>query len=107
MFALTHNCVRGARSFTLVRVRKIKKLVFIVARDHEDLFASLRRTLSGDDMVDVIMDRRLAERRRQSSSPAPERRRKERRSSHDVQRRLRARGYAVVSILAVKNDDRR
>ncbi len=84
-------------------MRKVRKLVFIVATDHKALFESLRRTFAADDAVDVIMDRRVAERRRASPTDGPDRRRQDRRSAKEIQRRLKARGYAVVTILAVKS----
>jgi hypothetical protein len=42
--------------------------LFIVARDQPDLWAHLAREFSGEEGVEVVLDRRLAQRRR---TPAP------------------------------------
>jgi hypothetical protein len=82
-------------------VRRIRRLVFIVARDRQDLFASLRRTFAGDDSVEVVMDRRRGERRNVAIEPGAERRRRERRTNPEIARALATRGYAVVGVVAL------
>jgi hypothetical protein len=81
-------------------VQRIRRLKFIVARDRKDLFESLRRTFSGDDSVEVVLDRRGGERRAKGITPSTERRRRERRFHRAVARNLEQRGYAVVGVLA-------
>jgi hypothetical protein len=81
-------------------VERVRRLIFIVARDRKDLFASLSRTFAGDDLVDIVIDRRTKERRRTPLAPETERRRKDRRIRDATDRRLRARGYAVIAVIA-------
>jgi len=63
--------------------------LFIVSRDHPELFESLRRAIASEPDVDVIYDRRLA-------GKAASREQVERRTGADVTVQLRERGFAVV-----------
>lgn len=83
-------------------MQTIRRLVFIVARDRKDLFESLRRTFSGDDGVEVLMDRRGAQRRSAPIAPPTERRRRDRRINRAVARKLEERGYAVVAAFTAR-----
>jgi hypothetical protein len=82
----------------------IRRLLFIVRADRPELYESLRRTFDGDDTVEVVRDRRHVERRgtrRAVTLSAPrEHRTTERRKSPELDRQLRARGYAVVGVTA-------
>ena len=49
--------------------------LFIISRQHNDLYDYLRERLAGDGDVRVIKDRRLGERRRKAAPAAAERRR--------------------------------
>jgi hypothetical protein len=80
-------------------VELIRRLVFIVARERKDLFASLTRTFADDPAVEVVLDRRGGERRRAAAAPATDRRRRDRRANADVERAVRERGYAVVGVV--------
>ena len=91
---------------TLPRVRKIRKLVFVVAPGQRRLFESLSRTFAGDDSVQVVLDRRSGERRQQGARPPADRRRADRRRRRDVEEKLASRGYAVVGVVAVKETAR-
>lgn len=81
---------------------KVRRLVFIVAPGQQELYASLRRTFAGDDTVQVVLDRRRAERRLTSAATDAERRQRERRKDARIERKLRERGYAVVGVMAVR-----
>src|SRR5438309_1553985 len=81
----------------------IRRLLFIVREDRPELYDSLRRTFDGDDTVEVVRDRRHAERRgsrRAASGSAREHRATERRKTPELDRQLRTRGYAVVGVTA-------
>jgi hypothetical protein len=66
---------------------------FIVARDHEQLYEHLVRSLADFDEVEVILDRRVEHRRRGGGTPRPERRVQTR-----VDEGLRVYGWAFVKI---------
>ncbi len=81
---------------------KLQRLVFTVGRSRRALYDSLRRTFADDDFVQVILDRRVAERRLRRARPRPsERRRAERRVQREIDTQLRTRGYAVVGVLTM------
>ena len=76
--------------------------MFIVGRVRRALHDSLRRTFADDDFVQVVLDRRIAERRRRRSRPRKtERRQAERRARREIDTQLRTRGYAVVGVLTL------
>ncbi len=79
---------------------RVQRLLFIVARDRRDFYDSLRRTFAGDDTVQVMLERRVADRRgaRARSAGGGERRSQERRARREVERQIAARGYAVVGV---------
>ena len=83
-------------------MQKSRRLVFVVAADQDSLYRSLLRTFEGDESVQVVKDRRRAQRRVGDGVTAVDRRRADRRQQGDVGERLRAHGYALVTILAVK-----
>jgi hypothetical protein len=78
----------------------IRRLLFIVKADRAELYESLRRTFDGDDTVEVVQDRRHAERRGNRRAITREHRTSERRKSPELDRQLRTRGYAVVGVTA-------
>ena len=81
----------------------IRRLLFIVGSQRPDFYTSLRRTFRGDDMVQVVLDRRRGERRlgRRAAgrTRGREHREAERRVNLEIERQLRERGYAVVGVL--------
>jgi hypothetical protein len=82
---------------------KIRRLLFIVGPDRRALYDSLRRTFADDDFVHVVLDRRVAERRRRRPRPRRgEQRQAERRAQLEIDRQLRARGYAVVGVRTIE-----
>jgi hypothetical protein len=77
--------------------RRLTRQLFIVARNRERLYEYVARAFAGNDTVQVILDRRTGERRRQQVPHEPERRRSgDRRTRTDVDRQLRALGWAIV-----------
>ena len=78
---------------------RIVRLLFIVARRRGPFYESLRRTFGGDDTVQVVLDRRVAERRRKRPARRKEdRRQADRRAQRQIDRQIRSRGYAVVGV---------
>lgn len=74
----------------------------MVGRGRRALYDSLRRTFADDDFVQVVLDRRIAERRRRRARPRQtERRGAPRRAQREIDTQLRARGYAVVGVLTL------
>ena len=71
-------------------------MLFIVARDQPDLYLSLQREFEDEPDIEVMLDRRLAERRRERLHGVPERRRSDRRARPHVDLHLRSIGWAVV-----------
>jgi hypothetical protein len=75
----------------------MRRYRFIVARDHERLYEHLVRSLTGDEDIEVILDRRAERRRGGGSAPGRE---------GQVERRLQARvdealhtfGWAFIKI---------
>jgi hypothetical protein len=55
------------------------RYLFIVTQGRPDVYADLQRQFLGNPDVEVLVDRRVAERRRAQDSHGPERRRSERR----------------------------
>jgi hypothetical protein len=82
----------------------IRRLLFIVGSRRPDFYESLRRTFQGDDTVQVVLDRRHAERRASrragGRAAARDQRVAERREHLEIEWQIRARGYAVVGIPA-------
>jgi len=70
--------------------------LFIVARDQPDLWAHLAREFSGEDGVEVVLDRRQTERRRSSMTSAEERRHRDRRARPPVHQELASMNFALV-----------
>jgi len=69
--------------------------LIVVAREEPDLFDYIRRDQFGDDNVQVIADRRLAERRRAPGQVAHDRRHRDRRRC-DIREVLRMHGWSEV-----------
>jgi hypothetical protein len=74
----------------------MRRELFIVARDRSDLYRYLSQTFADAENVEVIFDRRAAERREAGTQPQPDRRRRERRSRPAVDEELRTVGYAFL-----------
>ena len=74
----------------------MRRELFIVARDRSDLYRYLSQTFADADNVEVIFDRRSAERRGVTTPAHPERRRRERRGRPAVEEELRTVGYSFL-----------
>src|SRR5262245_15170696 len=72
--------------------------LFIVSRQHHDLYDYLcsRRSRTGD--LRIIWDRRLGERRRRAAPAAAQRRRAERRVRPEIAEQLRLHSHAIVTL---------
>ena len=78
---------------------EVQRLLFIVDERRRPLYDSLRRTFAEDDTVQIVLNRRVADRRRKKPRPRKsERRQKQRRAQREIDRQIDARGYAVVGI---------
>jgi hypothetical protein len=74
----------------------MRRELFIVARDRSDLYRYLSQTFADAENVEVIFDRRSAERRGVPTLTTPDRRRRERRGRPAVDDELRTVGYAFL-----------
>src|SRR5206468_8291505 len=67
-------------------------------RDRQKLFEYAKRAFSGNSSVEVVLDRRRAERRTGERASSPDRRRGDRRLMNEIDNHLRALGWAVVRL---------
>jgi hypothetical protein len=74
------------------------RTLFIVSRQHPDLYAYLRERFASDTAVEVILDRRLGQRRQREAPPGVDRRRADRRSRPEVEIELQTRSHAIITI---------
>jgi hypothetical protein len=74
------------------------RTVFVVSRRHPDLYDYLRERFASDTAVEVVLDRRLADRRRRQSSYPAERRRGDRRRRPEVEVELQTRSHAIITL---------
>lgn len=74
------------------------RTVFIVSRHHRDLYAYLSERFATDSAVEVILDRRLAERRQRAVPPVVERRGGDRRQRPEVEAELLTRSHAIITL---------
>lgn len=75
----------------------MRRHVFIVAADQPDLWAHLARDFSGEPSVQVVLDRRRADRRRDAQPSSQERRRGDRRVRPPVNPELTVMNFALVA----------
>jgi hypothetical protein len=74
------------------------RTIFVVSRDHPDLYAYLQERFSTDGAVDIILDRRYANRRQAGGAHGVERRRIDRRQRPEVEAELRSRSHAILTL---------
>jgi len=74
----------------------MRRELFIVARERSDLYRYLSQIFADADNVEIIADRRAAERREIFTPATPERRRRERRNRPTVDEDLRREGYSFL-----------
>jgi hypothetical protein len=78
--------------------RRKRRVLFVVSRERPERYDSLAQAFSDDDEVQVIFDRRHADRRRQQAPIAgTDRRRRDRRSAARAWA-IRAMGWVQVSM---------
>lgn len=73
----------------------MSKLRYIVSRDQPQLYEYLRQEFSGDDTVDVVMDRRGQDAPRLEESSTIESGQPDRRT-HEISTGMRGVGWAIV-----------
>ena len=87
--------------------RQIARHLLVVARNHIRLYEHLRRTLAGNQSVQVLLDRRSRERRQGKGQPAADRRRGgDRRVRANIDEQLRTIGWSLVLLNLAKNPRR-
>jgi len=74
------------------------RTVFVVSRRDADLYHYLRERFASDSAVEVILDRRVAERRQRQMPPPNERRHADRRRRPDIDIELQSRSHAIVTV---------
>lgn len=72
--------------------------LFVVSRDHPWLYAHLRERFLDDPNVDVILDRRVAERRTTAQAAPYERRKTDRRRPIAEDENLSVRSHYIVEL---------
>src|SRR5687768_16003069 len=78
--------------------------VFIVSRQHRDLYAYLRERFASDPAVEVVLDRRFGQRRQRQAAVDAERRQSDRRQRPEVEVELQTRSHAIITIDDVTGD---
>jgi hypothetical protein len=74
------------------------RTVYIVARDHPELYAYLHDRFTSDGELEVILDRRVSQRRQRHAPHAPNRRRADRRLRPQVDNELEIGSHAIITI---------
>ena len=91
---------RGGKSALYELVRRVstgaQQQLIVVACDREHLFNVFTRAFEGNTTVQLVLDRRIADRRQQSAPYEGERRQRNRRSTQTTDGQLRAMGWAIV-----------
>ncbi len=84
---------------SLERLLRPRRCLLVVPRSKLELYLSLKRSFADNDRVEVILDRRFAQRRRTSAiAPDPERRSAERRVRVATEAELRAGRWTLVPV---------
>lgn len=86
----------GLPHTTFLEAPAMPRHLLIVTRSEPMLYDYVKRTFAGDELVEVILDRRHGERRLGRAAATVERRRSDRRSMGPIRDRLRSPGWAVV-----------
>jgi hypothetical protein len=83
---------------SLERLLRPRRCMLIVPRSKLELYQSLKRSFADNDRVEVVLDRRFAQRRTGGASHEPERRRAERRVRTATEAELRAGRWTLVPV---------
>jgi len=84
----------------------VRRLVFIVSHTRLDLYEKLRQALIREPDVDLILDRRSADRRLADSPIEQERRGRQRRQRLAVDAEVRDCGWTVVKLVLAPGERR-
>jgi len=76
--------------------KESRRHLLIVARDRLKLYEHLQRAFDGNDMMEVILDRRAGDRRQRRGANVAERRQTDRRSRPAVDGQLGSIGWSLV-----------
>ena len=98
-----YELVRRVRARTLDDQPAGARQLVVVARDREHLCNVFKRAFEGNETVQVVLDRRVAERRQHSEPHESERRQGNRRSPQTIDGLLRAIGWTIVDLGTLKN----
>ena len=74
------------------------RTVYVVARDHPELYAYLCERFASDAAVQVVLDRRVSQRRQVDIPHTPERRRRDRRTHPEADLELETRSHAIITL---------
>ena len=78
----------------------MKRVLYIVAHNEPKLHVKFTKAYTGNDGVQVVLDRRRGERRRGfGRGQSQTERRKDDRRWHDISRNLKAIGWAIVRVI--------
>jgi hypothetical protein len=84
---------------SLERLLRPRRCLLVVPRSKLELYLSLKRSFADNDRVEVILDRRFAQRRRAATTREPERRRAaDRRVRTATEAELRAGRWTLVPV---------
>ena len=72
--------------------------LFIVSKNHLELYTYLCERFASDANVQVILDRRVRERRERANHPVPDRRRHERRSRPEADAELVTHSHVILTV---------
>jgi hypothetical protein len=72
--------------------------IFLVSRHESRLYEYLLERFRDDGNVEVVLDRRRAERRRRPEGQVPDRRRSDRRSRREVDLELKVRSHVILTL---------
>jgi len=103
---------RGGKSAFYELVRRVRTLdarsggsrqLVVVARDHQHRYHFFRRAFDSNATVQVILDRRVADRRQRAAFRARERRQRNRRSPQTIDGTLRTEGWTIIRLRPPRN----
>lgn len=83
-----------------------RRCLLVVPRSKLELYQSLKRSFADNDRVEVILDRRFAQRRAATAGHEPERRRADRRVRTATEAELRSGRWALVAVSPPSSDPR-
>jgi hypothetical protein len=92
-----------ARFMEIAPARSLARLLegnhlIVVSRERLKLYESLKRTLTGNRTVQVILDRRFGERRRTPTGATPDRRKRDRRAGASTEDLMRAEHWSLIVV---------